>query len=242
MRLTSLPSSIVHTNVCPASLRTAVAGSDGTGALAASAMRPVANMPPRSAASGSGCRRNTRIARVPGSVGRIDALDAPGEAALAEAVDRELDRHADRELRDVDRGHHRLQLHLRQVDDGDERRVERDLLAGLHVALGDDAGQRRRRDRILQRVLGELHLRFGRLHAALRRRSRLDSELSNAFCEMKFCFRSFWLVASVLSAIASCAFADSSCALALDQLGLEVGGVDPHQHLARLHRRRPRAR
>ncbi len=39
---------------------------------------------------------------------------------------------------------------------------------------------------------------------------RLDSELSNAFCEMKLCFRSFWLVASVFSASASCAFADSS--------------------------------
>ncbi len=39
---------------------------------------------------------------------------------------------------------------------------------------------------------------------------RLDSELSNAFCEMKFCLSSFWLVASVFSASASCAFADSS--------------------------------
>ena len=37
-----------------------------------------------------------------------------------------------------------------------------------------------------------------------------DSELSNAFCEMKLCFRSFWLDDSVFSAIASCALTDSS--------------------------------
>ena len=54
MRRASLPLSIVQTYDCPASLRTAATGSVGAGALGASAMRPVANMPPRSAASGFG--------------------------------------------------------------------------------------------------------------------------------------------------------------------------------------------
>ena len=43
-------------------------GSDITGALAASAMRPVANMPPRKSLFGLGMPTNTKIARVPGSV------------------------------------------------------------------------------------------------------------------------------------------------------------------------------
>ena len=51
LRLTSLPFSTVHTYVCPASMRTAVAGNVSTGPLAASAIRPVANIPPRSAPS-----------------------------------------------------------------------------------------------------------------------------------------------------------------------------------------------
>ena len=88
MRLTSLPSSIVHTNVCPASVRTAVAGSVGTGALAASAMRPVANMPPRSAPSVFGMPTIHEDRARAGLGRRIDPLDAAGEPALAEAVDR----------------------------------------------------------------------------------------------------------------------------------------------------------
>ncbi len=64
----SLPFSMPHTKFCPASVRIAVSGSVGTGAPAASRMRPVANIPPRSTASGLGIRTKTRIARVPASV------------------------------------------------------------------------------------------------------------------------------------------------------------------------------
>ncbi len=54
LRFTSLPSSSVQTNACPASVRSAVAGSVGTGAPEARAIRPVANMPPRSDPSAFG--------------------------------------------------------------------------------------------------------------------------------------------------------------------------------------------
>ena len=57
----------------------------------------------------------------------------------------------------------------------------------------------------LQRVPREPHLRLGGLHAAARHIESCYSELSNAVCEMNFCFSSFWLVASVFSASASCA-------------------------------------
>ena len=76
--------------------------------------------------------------------------------------------HADLELRHVDRRDQRGELELAQVDDGDDRRVERDLLARLHVPLRDDAGERRDDRRILDRVLREPHLRLDRLQAALR--------------------------------------------------------------------------
>ncbi len=62
-----------------------------------------------------------------------------------------------------------------------------------------------------------------------------DSELSNAVCEMKFCLRSFWLVDSVFSASASCAFADSSWPWRSMSLRVEVGGVDADEHLPGLH-------
>jgi hypothetical protein len=44
-RRASLPLSLVHTYDCPASLRTAVIGSVGAGALAASAIRGAVKMP-----------------------------------------------------------------------------------------------------------------------------------------------------------------------------------------------------
>src|SRR6185503_2447148 len=84
--------------------------------------------------------------------GRIDPLDTAGEPALTEAVDRELDGLAYRELGNVHGGHSGLQLHVGQVDDGDERRIERDLLADLDVALGDDSIERRQGLRIAQRI------------------------------------------------------------------------------------------
>ena len=52
---------------------------------------------------------------------------------------------------------------------------------------------------------------------------------------MKFCRSSVWLLALVFSAIASCAFADSSGADALDQPRLEVRGVDARKHLPGAH-------
>ena len=55
---------------------------------------------------------------------------------------------------------------LRQVDDGDERRVESHLLARLDVALGDDSRQRRGHDRVAQRVPRELGLRLVGLERA----------------------------------------------------------------------------
>src|SRR4029450_1509008 len=48
LRLASLLSSTIQTNACPPSTRTAVAGSVGRGGLDASAILPVANIPPRS--------------------------------------------------------------------------------------------------------------------------------------------------------------------------------------------------
>ena len=68
MRRPSFPLSIVHTKVCPASVRIAIAGSVGTAAPAVSVTLPVPNIPPRRAASGLGTWTNTRIARVPASV------------------------------------------------------------------------------------------------------------------------------------------------------------------------------
>ena len=87
---------------------------------------------------------------------------------LAEAVDGELDRHADRKLGNVDRRNHRLHLEIAEVDDRDERRLDRDLLARLHVALGDDAAQRRDDIGVVQRIPRELDLRLRRLQVAAR--------------------------------------------------------------------------
>jgi hypothetical protein len=51
---------------------------------------------------------------------------------------------------------------------------------------------------------------------------------------MKFCFKSAWFIACVLAAIAACAFRRLECAGALDQLGVEIGGVDPCKELSGL--------
>jgi hypothetical protein len=55
--------------------------------------------------------------------------------------------------------HLRLHLELRQVDDREQRRVEGDLLARLHVALRDRACDRRAHDRIAHQDLRLLELR-----------------------------------------------------------------------------------
>src|SRR5690349_17254825 len=99
---------------------------------------------------------------------RIDPVDASTEAALAEAVDGELDRHAERKLRHVDRRHERLDLEVAQVDDGHDRRLDRNFLAALHVPLRNDAGKRRHDLGIGERVLRKLQLRLGRFDAAAR--------------------------------------------------------------------------
>src|SRR6185369_16844308 len=88
---------------------------------------------------------------------RIDALDTPGEPAIAEAVDRELHRFADSELRHIDGRYRSLQLHIGQVDNRDERRVEGHLLADLDVALRHDTRQRGRGDGVAQCVPRELN-------------------------------------------------------------------------------------
>ena len=89
MRRTSLPFSIVQTKVCPASVRIAIAGKrrhrrpgrqrDAAGPEHAAAQRRVGvrDMDEHQDRARAGFRR------------RIDALDRAGEAAIAEAVDRE---------------------------------------------------------------------------------------------------------------------------------------------------------
>ena len=88
--------------------------------------------------------------------------------ASADALDVDLRRHALADLRHV--GHRHLGLHfeLRQVDDRQQRRIESDLFARLHVALGDDAGDRRTHDRVVH-----LDLRLFELGARRRDRRQL---------------------------------------------------------------------
>ena len=93
MRRTSLPLSIVHTKLCPASVRIAVSGSVGVGV----------GRGDRDAAASRTCRcaasiarigqRDVDVERARARLGRgIDPLDATGELAIAEAFDGELDR------------------------------------------------------------------------------------------------------------------------------------------------------
>ena len=75
--------------------------------------------------------------------GWIDPLDAAGELAVGEAIDGQVDGHPGLQFRNVRRRHRGLQLHVLQIDDRHQRRIEGDLFARLHVPLGDDARQRR---------------------------------------------------------------------------------------------------
>ncbi len=121
MRLASLPSWIVHTYDTPASVRTAVTGSVGD--RRAGGKRDPAGGEHAAAQRLGGIRdadEHEDGAR-PGFGRRIDPLDASRELAIGEAVDGEVDRHAGLQLRNVGRGHQRLQFHVLQVDDGDER-------------------------------------------------------------------------------------------------------------------------
>ncbi len=101
------------------------------------------------------------MVRVPGSVLGIDPVDAPGELAAGQALDLHLRGHAAAQPRDV--GHRHLRLHLEpgQVDDRQQRRVERHLLARLHVALRDRARDRRAHHRVGHQQLRLLELRAG---------------------------------------------------------------------------------
>ena len=117
-----------------------------------------------------------------------------------------------------------------EVDDGDERRVERDLLARLHVPLGDDARQRRRRtasfsalrasctcasaDFTLPR--GDVEARLGVVERVLRDEVLLQQLLVG---------RPRLLGQRQLRS------RRLERALPLDELRLEVGGVDAAEHL-----------
>jgi len=81
---------------------------------------------------------------------RVDALDAPAEGALAEAVDAERYLLAHAQPADLYRRHGGLELQARQVDHGDHLGVQGDALAGLRVALRDDAGERRHQLRVAE--------------------------------------------------------------------------------------------
>ena len=155
-------------------------------------------------------------------------LDAAGERALAEAVDGELDRSCrSRRPGTSIAGTSACSSRSRQVDDGDERRVERDLLARLRVPLA------RRRPRSapltsasLSAFSGELHLRF-RCDFTLPLRdvvARLRAVERGLRDELLVRAASF--DRRVFSASASLRASRSSAPCALDQLELEVGGVD----------------
>ena len=171
-------------------MRTADSGNDITGAPDASAIRPVANMPPRKSLFGLGMPTKTKIARVPGSVAglmrsmRPVNLRSPKPSTVRSTVMPIFSSGMSTA------GHHGLQFHLPQIDHRDERRVERDLLARLHVPLRDDARKRR----VATASLSAFCARRTCASADMtlpRETLRLDSELSNAVCEMKFCFSSF---------------------------------------------------
>src|SRR5471030_3386818 len=106
--------------------------------------------------------------------GRIDARHLAVEIALLVAVDLEADILADLDARDFGGRHLRLQRQLRQVDDGVDGHVGRDLLAGLHQPLADDAADWGADDGVAQRDAGDLDHRLGRLD---RRARHLDAVL-----------------------------------------------------------------
>ncbi len=192
-------------------------------------------MPPFSAASGLGICTNTRIARVPASVMGLMRSTLPSNERFAETVDAKLDGHRNRDLRNVVGGHHRLQLHLSQIDDREQRRVEVDLLAGLHMTLGQCARQRRGHHRVVQRIARQLHLCFIGLERALRDRKVAIGTVvgvlrDESLLEQRVVLRARLLGERELGA----ARLEGSDAVV--ELGLEIGGVQAREHLPALDR------
>src|SRR5258705_12203056 len=71
----------------------------------------------------------------------VHALDAAGEGPPEEAVDAGLDVLPDLHVVDLAHRHLRLELHPREVHEVHHRHVRGGLVAHVHPALGDDAGE-----------------------------------------------------------------------------------------------------
>ena len=165
----------------------------------------------------------------------IDALDRAGKAPIPETVDRQVDFHAHDELGNVIGRNHCPQLHLRQIDDGDERRIEAHFLARLDVALGDDSRQRRRHDRVAQRVPRELGLRFVRLERALAYRQIALGAVVGVLRD-EFLFEQLLILRPRLLRHGKLGAARFERADPIGKLGLEIGSIEARDDLSRLHR------
>jgi hypothetical protein len=91
----------------------------------------------------------------------------PAKARVAEPVDLELHVLADLDARDVGGRHLGVQRQLFEVDDGEHRAVRRQLLAGLHMALADHAGERRVDHGVVQGDARQVELGAGRVDRGL---------------------------------------------------------------------------
>ena len=155
----------------------------------------------------------------------------PAKAPVAEPVDGQLDRHLELDFRDVVGRHHRLQFHLAEVDDREQRRVEIHLLARLHVAFGQGARHWRSHDRIAQGVSGELDLRFIGLQRALRdRKVALGAVVGILRDEALRQQRT--VLGPRLFGERELRATRLERADAIGQLGFEIGGIEARQHLA----------
>ena len=79
------------------------------------------------------------------------------------------------------------QLEPRQVDDGQHRLLDADLLAGHDVALGDDAGDRRHQARLAQADARRRELRLRRTELGARRVEPAPARSRSAIGEMNCC-------------------------------------------------------
>ncbi len=144
--------------------------------------------------------------RVPGSVLGLmrstrPAKDRPRIPSMSTAA-----AHSLADLRHVGHRHLRLHLELAQIDDGHQRRIERELLARLHMALRHDSRDRCAHDRIVKLDLGLLDLRarsldcgqlrlvrrIGRVERVLRDEVLLDElgvDLTRALSIRQLCLR-----------------------------------------------------
>ncbi len=232
-RLTSLPSSIVQTNVCPASVRTAVAGNVRHRRARARARCGRWRTFRRAARRRDcGMPTKTRIARVPGSVDGLIRSTRPVkcrspkpsiESSTALPIASSGMSTAGTSACSS------ISLRSTMVTSGD---VERDFLAGLHVPFRDDSGQRRRDDRVLQRVRRKLDLRLRRLDAAAATTSKLDYGIVERILRDEVLVQERLVGRLRLVGHRELRFRRFERARALDQLRLEVGGVDARQQLA----------